>query len=248
MVNMDLSDRLIMVTGAAGGIGEATVERLLDAGARVVAVDIAPDQLKKRWGEHASVRPVTCDLTRPADLDALFTSGSPATQPLDGLVHCAGLISYRKGIQAVSPDEWDHVLNVNLTSAFNLCRRAIEPMKQAGRGSIVVLSSLAAEVGGIEVGIHYTASKAGLIGFMRTLAKEGAQHGVRVNAISPGIIATGPVLDRIGDHEEQYRTTIPLGRIGRPEEVADSVLFLCSDRSSYITGTTLDVNGGIYMG
>jgi 3-oxoacyl-[acyl-carrier protein] reductase len=103
-------------------------------------------------------------------------------------------------------------------------------------------------VGGIEVGVHYAASKAGLIGLTRTLAKEGGPHGINVTAVAPGIIATEPVMRQIGDHEESYTSSIPLGRLGQPRDVANVILFLCSSLSDYITGTVLDINGGIYMG
>lgn len=247
MIPIDLSGRSALVTGAASGIGRATAVRLAEAGAGVFGLDINEAALDELASAVPGVTPLPCDITDAAAVDRAVTTAENAG-PLHALVHCAGIISYRKGIGAVSADEWEKVLSVNLGSAFTLCRRAIEPMKQSGGGSIVLFSSLAAEVGGIEVGIHYAASKAGLIGFVRTLAKEGGPHGVRVNAIAPGIVGTGPVLAQVGGHEESYRRSIPLGRIGDPDEIADAVLFLCTDLSRYITGTTLDVNGGLYLG
>jgi len=148
----------------------------------------------------------------------------------------------------VSFEEWDQVLDVNLRGAFLMCRELIDGMKGRGWGKIVNFSSLAARVGGIEVGIHYAASKAGLLGLTRTLAKEGAPHGITVNAVAPGIIATATVLRQVGDHEDQYRKSIPMGRLGRPEDVAHVVLFLASPLSDYVTGIVVDVNGGMYMG
>ena len=247
MIPIDLSSRSALVTGAASGIGRATAVRLAEAGASVFGLDVNEAGLSELASEVPGVTPVACDLTDARAVDRAVSTAE-REGPIDALVHCAGIISYRKGIGAVSEAEWEKVLRVNLGSAFTLCRRAIEPMKQGGGGSIVLFSSLAAEVGGIEVGIHYAASKAGLIGFVRTLAKEGGPHGVRVNAIAPGIVGTGPVRAQIGDHEEAYRQRIPLGHIGEADEIADAVLFLCTDLSRYVTGTTLDVNGGLYMG
>ena len=247
MIPIDLSGRIALVTGAASGIGRATAVRLAQAGANIFGLDVNEAGLNELAAGVAGVTPLACDLTDAGAVDRAVAAAEGAG-PIGALVHCAGIISYRKGIGAVSEAEWEKVLRVNLGSAFTLCRRAIEPMKESGGGSIVLFSSLAAEVGGIEVGIHYAASKAGLIGFVRTLAKEGAPHGVRVNAVAPGIVGTGPVLAQVADHEESYRESIPLGRIGEPDEIADAVLFLCADLSRYVTGTTLDVNGGLYMG
>jgi NAD(P)-dependent dehydrogenase (short-subunit alcohol dehydrogenase family) len=115
-------------------------------------------------------------------------------------------------------------------------------------GTIVCFSSLAARVGGIEVGMHYAASKAGLIGFTRTLAKEGGPYGINVNAVAPGVILTEPVKKQVAGHEEAYTSTIPLRRLGTPEDVANVVLFLVSPLASYITGVVVDINGGMYMG
>jgi 3-oxoacyl-[acyl-carrier protein] reductase len=121
-------------------------------------------------------------------------------------------------------------------------------MKDRGGGKIVLFSSLAARVGGIEVGAHYAAAKAGLIGFTRTLAKEAGPYGINVNAVAPGIILTEPVQRQMAGREDQYIERIPLRRLGQPSDVANVVLFLASSLSDYVTGVTLDINGGIYMG
>jgi NAD(P)-dependent dehydrogenase (short-subunit alcohol dehydrogenase family) len=167
---------------------------------------------------------------------------------VDILVNCAGLIVYRRGIGAVSPGEWQRVLDVNLRGTYLVCRALIEDMKKRGGAKIVNFSSLAARVGGIEVGIHYAASKAGLIGLTRTLAKESGPHGICVNAVAPGIILTAPVRRQVGGHESAYTEQIPLRRLGRPGDVAGVVLFLVSPLSDYVTGIVLDINGGMYMG
>jgi 3-oxoacyl-[acyl-carrier protein] reductase len=167
---------------------------------------------------------------------------------IDILVNCAGIIQYRRGIGAVSVDEWDLVLDVNLRGTYLVCREFMENMKTRGGAKIVNVSSLSARVGAIEVGIHYAASKGGIIGFTRTLAKEGGPFGINVNAISPGIIATEPVKRQIRGREQEYRSQILLRRLGEPEDVANVVLFLASPLSDYVTGIVVDINGGMYMG
>jgi 3-oxoacyl-[acyl-carrier protein] reductase len=167
---------------------------------------------------------------------------------VDILFNNAGIIEYIKGIGPVSVRQWDLVLDVNLRGPFLVCQAFIEAMKANPGGKIINASSLAARVGGIEVGIHYSASKAGLLGLTRTLAKEGGPYGINVNAIAPGIIATEPVLKQVGDHQEAYTSTIPLRRLGQPSDVANVVLFLASPLSDYVTGIVLDINGGMYMG
>lgn len=247
MVNIDLSGEHILVTGAAGGIGRTTALRLAEAGASIVAIDIQEDALNQLQTKAPSIRCIRCNLSDVEEVERTLRITN-SEKAITSLVHCAGIISYRKGVQSVTQEEWNKVIDINLGSAFTLCSKIIGKMKQRGSGSIVLLSSLAAEVGGIEVGVHYAASKAGLIGFLRTLAKEAGPHGVRVNAVAPGIVATGPVLDQIAGHRKEYDKSIPLGRIAKPEEIADVILFLCSDLSRYITGSTIDVNGGLYMG
>jgi len=148
----------------------------------------------------------------------------------------------------VPVDEWDLVLDVNLRGTYLVCRAFIEGMKERGGGKIIAFSSLAARVGGIEVGIHYTASKAGLIGLTRTLAKEVGPFGITVNAVAPGFILTGPVQRQLAGREEEYAAQIPLRRLGEAQDVADVVLFLASPLSRYITGAVIDINGGLYMG
>ena len=248
MVEIDLSGKRALVTGGAAGIGRACARLLSQAGAEVTVIDIDLEGAKATSSALPKSAAFLCDLGNPESIrdtcsEIVTSMGAPEI-----VVNCAGLIRYRKGLGAVTPDEWDSVLNVNLRGAFHLCRELIEPMKKNGWGKIVHFSSLAARVGGIEVGAHYAASKGGLIGLVRTLAKEAAGFGITVNAVAPGIIGTEPVLAQVADHVDDYNETIPLGRIGTPEDVAGPVLFLCSPLSDYITGVTVDINGGMYMG
>lgn len=248
MIQIDLTAKNALVTGGASGIGRACAVTLAEAGSQVAVVDInehGAQETVKAMGQGIAV---PCDLGDPDDVTAMRDRVLAEMGGLDILVNCAGIISYVKGIGAVPVDEWDTVLDVNLRGTYLVCQAFIECMKERRGGSIVCFSSLAARVGGIEVGIHYAASKAGLIGLVRTLAKEGGPFGIKVNAVAPGIILTEPVKRQIGGREDAYLSQIPLRRLGEPQDVADVVLFLASPLSDYVTGAVIDINGGIYMG
>jgi NAD(P)-dependent dehydrogenase (short-subunit alcohol dehydrogenase family) len=247
-MQIDLSGKNAVITGGATGIGRACARTLAEAGARVAIVDINLDGAKAVAAELDEGLAVYCDLGDPASVEAMHEQIMVQMGGVDILMNNAGLIAYRKGVEAVELQEWDTLLDVNLRGPFLVCRHLIESMKERRGGRIINSSSLAARVGGIEVGIHYAASKAGLIGLTRTLAKEGGPYGITVNAIAPGIIATDPVKKQIAGHEEDYYAQIPLKRLGQPQDVANVVLFLASPLADYVTGIVLDINGGIYMG
>jgi 3-oxoacyl-[acyl-carrier protein] reductase len=247
-MQIDLSDKIALITGGASGIGRACAFALADAGASIVAVDINESGAQETISAIDSGMAIGCDLRNPDAVEAMRQQVVAEMGGVDILVNCAGLIAYRKGVGAVSVDEWDLVLDVNLRGTYLVCQAFMESMKARGNGRIVTFSSLAARVGGIEVGVHYTASKAGLIGFTRSLAKEGGPFGITANAVAPGVILTEPVKQQVAGHEDTYLAQIPLGRLGEPQDVANVILFLTSPLASYITGVVLDVNGGIYMG
>jgi 3-oxoacyl-[acyl-carrier protein] reductase len=245
---IDLSGKRALITGAAAGIGRACAVALAEAGASVVAVDVNEEGIQQTLATTGGGLGVRCDLSRPDDVASMRDLVWTELGGIDILVSCAGIISYKKGIGAFPIEEWDRVLNVNLRGTYLVCRAFIEGMKEQRWGRIVTFSSLAARVGGIEVGLHYTASKAALIGFTRTLAKEGGPYGITVNAVAPGVILTEPVRKQVRGREADYEAQIPLRRLGEPEDVANVVLFLSSSLSAYITGSVLDINGGMYMG
>ncbi len=165
---------------------------------------------------------------------------------LDVLVNSAGICP-RTALPDITAEEWKMVLDVNLTSVFLLSQACMEPMKRQRSGAIVNLASLAGKVGGIAVGAHYSASKAAMICLTKTLARYGAAHGVRVNAVAPGVINTEMTGLASAEVQESLLKTIPVGRFGEAGEVAEAICFLASHAASYITGTTLDVNGGLLM-
>jgi len=247
-VKIDLSGKTALVTGAAGGIGRACALTLAQAGARVAVADInlaGAEETVQMMGDGVAIR---CDLSDGADVAAMCKQTVAELGGVDILVNNAGIISYKRGIVAITPEEWGKVLQVNLTGTYLVCRELIEHMKARRNGRIINFSSMAARVGGIEVGIHYSASKAGLFGLTKTLAKECGPYGVTVNAVAPGFIMSEPVKKQLAGREEDFEATIPLRRLGQPQDVANAVLFLASDLASYITGIVLDINGGLYMG
>ncbi len=244
MVGIDLSGKTALVTGGARGIGRECALLLAEAGARVAVADV--DMVgAQRTAADAGGAAYRCDVTSETEVGEM---GRALQGSVDILVHCAGVIVYRTGLQAVTPEEWERVLAINLRGAYLVCRELVEPMKTRGWGRIVTFSSLAARVGGIEAGIHYASSKAALIGFTRTLAKECGPFGITVNTVAPGVILTDVVRAQVGDHEAAYIPQIPLRRLGQPRDVANVVLFLASELSSYVTGVVVDINGGQYMG
>lgn len=247
-MQIDISEKVALITGAASGIGRACAITLAQAGATVIAVDVNESGAQETIASIGSGRAIGCNLRDPEAVEGMQQRVNSDMGGVDILVNCAGLISYRKGVNAVPVDEWDLVLDVNLRGTYLVCQALMEGMKSRRNGRIITFSSLAARVGGIEVGVHYTASKAGLIGLTRSLAKEGGPFGITANVVAPGIILTEPVRAQIGGNEDAYLKQIPLGRLGEPQDVANVVLFLASPLASYITGVVLDINGGIYVG
>ena len=247
-MNIDLKGKTALITGGATGIGRACAQTFSKCGAEVIVVDINMSGAEETIQMIGHGLALQCDLGNPDDVKNLRHQVESHNLNVDVLVNCAGIISYKKGIGAVPVQEWDLVLDVNLRGTYLICQEFIEGMKSRGGGKIVNFSSLAARVGGIEVGIHYASSKSALVGFTRTLAKEGGPYNINVNTVAPGIILTEPVKKQLAGKEDAYIAQIPLRRLGQPDDVANVVLFLSSSLSDYITGVVLDINGGIYMG
>ena len=244
----DLSGKNALITGGASGIGRACAITLARAGAQIAVVDVNEAGMAETIDAVGRGLAVPCNLGDPNQISRMHDHVIDALGGVDILVHCAGIISYLRGIGGVPLEEWDRVLDVNLRGTFLVCQAFMDGMKARRDGRIIAFSSLAARVGGIEVGIHYTASKAGLIGLTRTLAKEAGPYGITVNAVAPGFILTGPVQQQLAGREQEYAAQIPLRRLGEPQDVADVVLFIASPLARYITGAVIDVNGGLYMG
>jgi 3-oxoacyl-[acyl-carrier protein] reductase len=252
---MRFKDKVAVVTGGASGIGAATARGLSREGAKVVVADWNSENLQKVEAEMKKEdRPflgLKIDVSLEKDVQKLVSQTVSHFGGIDFLVNNAGISPKHKGrkenLWEMSIEEWDRVMAVNIRGSFLCCHFAVPRMIERGGGAIVNVSSLAAKVGSAITGCHYVISKAGVVGLTKILAREVAEYGIRVNAVAPGRIDTPMIWDVPPEVNEQYVKTIPMKRLGKPEDVADGILFLLSDAASYITGLVLDVNGGLGM-
>ena len=246
--NESLSGRVALVTGAARGIGLASAQALAARGVKVALVDV--DSTRGDWTDRRrSVQSIsiTCDISQPADVQRAVETTVAHFGGLDILVNNAGICPLTP-FEQIDEAEWDRVLAVNLKGAFLCCRAALPFLRQAGRrGRIITVTSVAGQMGGLLVGAHYAASKAGLIAINKSLARLLAPDGVTVNCIAPATTATDLTADWSHDLQAQIKAQIPLGRFAKPDEIAAAVCFLASDAAAFITGATIDVNGGMYL-
>jgi len=243
--------RVAIVTGGARGIGLAIVKTLAAAGNQIVIADSAVATAEEAAGvvraAGAEAVAVKCDVSQYEDVVRLVGDTVAQFGRLDILVNNAGVLS-NTAYDELSEAEWDHVLDTNLKSAMFAAREALRPMQAQGWGRVISISSLAGRSGGVSVGPAYVASKAGLIGLTRHLAKIAARRGVTVNAVAPGTTETDIVKQFTEEQTQAIFEAIPVGRLGKPEEIAATVAFLASDAAAFITGAVIDVNGGMYMG
>jgi 3-oxoacyl-[acyl-carrier protein] reductase len=246
---MTLSGRVVCVTGASQGIGRAIALELAAAGAVVQAVDIQPEKLEevvrdiRAAGGRADA--LTADVSRSDRAEAAVQAVLAAHKRLDGLVNNAGIT--RDGLlMRLKEEDWDAVLAINLKGVFNFSKAAVRTMISQRSGRIVNISSVVGRMGNAGQ-TNYAASKAGVIGFSKSLAREVASRGITVNCLAPGYIAT-PMTDRLPEEvKKAFLEAIPMRRLGAPEDVARAVLFLLSDAAAYITGQVIGVDGGLYM-
>lgn len=242
--------KLALITGAAQGIGRASAERFLKENYQVAAVDINRDKLEKTYlsGDYDKERILVygCDISDSAAVNEMVGSLLEKTKHIDVLVNCAGIVQTSK-IRDMSDAEWERTFKVNLFGMFYLCRAVIPTLESQKHGKIVNVSSLAGKNGGINSGAAYSASKAGVISLTRTLAKELASYNINVNAIAPGMVDTEILKQYTEEQRANTMKTVPLGRFGSPEEIANVIYFLSSEESSYITGELIDINGGTYL-
>lgn len=239
----DLSGKVALITGAAGGIGTEICRAMRKCGATIIAAgrdEAELASLASSLGEPIFTIPA--DLADPASAGKLVSAALAHAGRLDILVNNAGLT--RDGLALrMKDEEWQSVIDINLTAAFRLTREALAPMVKARAGRIISISSIVGVMGNAGQA-NYAASKAGLIGMTKSVAAEVAARGICVNAIAPGFIAT-PMTDGLPDEvKAAMLSTIPAKRFGLPAEIAAAVVFLSSDESAYITGQTLHVNGG----
>jgi len=242
----ELMGKVALVTGASGGIGGAIAKALYDQGATVVLSGTRADALeraKASLGERAHV--TACDLSNPASVEALPKTAESFAGPIDILVNNAG-ITRDNLFMRMKDDEWDQVIAVNLTAAFRLSRAVLRGMMKKRWGRIVSITSVVGETGNPGQG-NYAAAKAGLVGMSKSLAAEVASRNITVNCVAPGFIATA-MTDALTDaQKDMIGQRIPAGRMGKPEEIAAAVAYLASDEAGYITGATININGGMAM-
>ena len=242
----DLTGKAALVTGASGGIGGAVARVLHGAGATVGLSGTRQgplEALAAELGARAHVLP--CDLSDRAAVDALPKAAIEAMGALDILINNAGIT--RDGLMLrMSDDDWQSVLDVNLTATFRLCRGALRGMMKARWGRIVNISSVVA-IGGNPGQANYAAAKAGVIGMSKCLAAEVASRGITVNCVAPGFITTAMTDKLTDDQKGALLAGVPAGRMGEADEIAAAVLYLVSTEAGYVTGSTLHVNGGMAM-
>jgi 3-oxoacyl-[acyl-carrier protein] reductase len=250
----DTPIRIALVTGSAGGIGATIATRLASEGHHVILLDLRQEvvQTTAMLAERGlAVEHQLCDVTDETSVKKLFHDIENRLGAVDILVNNAGISPKHDGRSLTAEntplDEWQEVLAVNLTAPFLLCRAAAPLMRKRGWGRIINMASLAGRTRSLVSGAHYSASKAGLIGFSRMFAGEVAPSGITVNCIAPGAIDAGLAQRLHSSLTDNYKSRIPVGRIGRPEEVAALVSFIASDDTGFITGATFDVNGGYFM-
>ena len=238
-----MSRRTVLVTGGNRGIGLACARTFAEQGDRVAVTcrgEVPPEVLE------AGLLPVACDITDADQVEAAFARVEEELGAVEVLVSNAG-ITRDSLVLRMSDDDFTDVLEANLTGGFRVARRAVKGMMRARWGRIVFVSSIAGRIG--QAGqANYAASKAGLVGLGRSFAKEFASRGVTVNVVAPGPIATDMLSALPEDQLDAYADAVPLGRLGRPEEIAAAVRFLASDEAGYITGAVLPVDGGLFMG
>ena len=240
----DLKDKKALVTGATGALGEAIARALVKSGASVAISGTRIERLKGLAEEIGAIA-IPANLSSMEDVDRLAAEGQQRLGGLDILVNNAG-IARDSLLVRMSEQDWQDVLKVNLEAAFRLSKACLRGMMKARFGRIISITSIVG-VTGNPGQANYAASKAGLIGFSKSLAQEVASRGITVNCIAPGFIES-PMTDGLSDDQKaKLVAQIPLGRMGTPDEIAAGVLYLASDEASYITGQTLHINGGMAM-
>jgi 3-oxoacyl-[acyl-carrier protein] reductase len=244
-----LNDKVVIVTGGAGGIGRACVLAFAHEGARVVVADVNVEQAQAVAAEVGGAEralAVQVDVTSPTSVKAMFDAAIAAFGRVDVLVNGAGIF-HRTPIDELTVEEWDQLMAINLRGTFLCSQAALRVMKPQRSGNIINIASMGGQVGGIVAGADYSASKAGVLCFTKSLAKNAGPFGIRVNAVNPGVIETAMTAPWGEETLQGMVQRTPLGRLGTAEDVAWPIVFLASAQAAFIHGTHLDINGGLHM-
>ena len=244
MINLEKKN--IIVTGASGGIGNAIIKKLNEAGANILASGTRIEKLEELKKNFEGIKILKFDISQSDKIEEFIENATNELGgSLDGIVNNAGITQDNLAIR-MSLEEWQKVININLTSTFLMSKFAIKKMLKNKSGKIVNITSVVGHTGNLGQ-VNYTASKAGIIAMSKSLAIEYAKKNINVNCISPGFIKTAMTDKLDNKFKESIISKIPSARLGEPYDIANAVLFLCSNQSSYINGETLHVNGGMYM-
>ena len=242
----NLEKKNIIVTGASGGIGNAIIKKLYEAGANILASGTRIEKLEELKKNFENIKILKFDISQSDKIEEFIENATNELGgSLDGIVNNAGITQDNLAIR-MNLDEWQKVININLTSTFLMSKFAIKKMLKNKSGKIVNITSVVGHTGNLGQA-NYTASKAGIVAMSKSLAIEYAKKNININCISPGFIKTA-MTDKIDEKfKEVIISKIPSARLGEPDDIANAVLFLSSDQSDYINGETLHVNGGMYM-
>lgn len=247
---MKLKDKVAVITGAGSGLGKATAIRFAEEGARIVIAELneakGEETLREVQSRGVEAFAVPTDVSNSEAVTNLFKAIDDRGWPVDVMINNAGNAGQLTPLHLMTDEQWHGVVHVHLSGTFYCTREAVKRMLAQGKGGAIINISSVAALRGLPGGASYTAAKGGILSFTKGVAQEYAAQGIRVNCIAPGWVET-PILENLPDEIRPLMTAnTPLGRIGRPEEIASVALFLATDESSYVVGQTISPNGGLH--